>query len=89
MGDGEDFVHPREMFPILTNAPPSQIRREKIEHKVRRYHLCFTQQLRSEQWEQIASTSLGDRSRTLNLEIELVNTDIFARRVIKRTWEET
>ena len=26
-------------------------------------------------WEQVASTSLGDRSRTPNLEIELVNTE--------------
>ena len=75
MGEGEDFVHPREMFPILTNAPPSQIRREKIEHKVRRYHQCFTQQIRSEPVGTDCSTSLGDRSRTLNLEIELVNTE--------------
>ena len=71
MGDGEDFVHPREMFPILTNAPPSQIRREKIEHKVRRYHLCFTQQIRSEplgtgcfykSWGSITHSELGDRT---------------------------
>ena len=76
MGDvGKTLFCQRETFPILTNAPPSQIRREKIEHKVRRYHLCFTQQIRSEQWEQIAPTSLGDRSRTPNLEIELVNTE--------------
>ena len=70
MGDGEDFVHSREMFPILTNAPPSQIRREKIEHKVRRYHLCLHNRfdlssgnrLLYKSWGSITHSELGDRT---------------------------